>query len=161
MLEARFRLKAHHEQRQLPVYELTLANGQSKMKAVGAPTPGVEEAAGPPPRPGRDGLLPANFKPPAGHVFGNSGAIIGSAVPVTQLVYSLSQLLDSPVIDRTNLKGLFDFRLEFAPVQLSAPSDPRPSVFAAVQEQLGLRLVSTRGPVDVVVVDSIQKPTEN
>jgi uncharacterized protein (TIGR03435 family) len=162
MLQDRFRLKAHHEQRQLPVYELTLANGQSKMKAVDAPPPGVEEAAGPPPRPGPDGLLPANFKPSAGHVFVSSGAIIGSAVPVTQLVYVLSQSLDSPVIDKTNLKGLFDFRLEFAPVRLSAPSDdPRPSVFAAIQEQLGLRLVSTRGPVDVVVVDSIRKPSEN
>jgi uncharacterized protein (TIGR03435 family) len=95
------------------------------------------------------------------HVFANSSAIIGSAVPVTQLVYSLSQLLDRPVTDKTDLKGLFDFRLEFAPVQLSAGSDPRPSVFAAIQEQLGLRLISTRGPVDVVIVDSIQKPTEN
>jgi len=161
MLEARFRLKAHHEQRQIPLYELTLASGQSKMKAVDAPVPGFEDAAGPPPRPGRDGLLPADFKPPASHVFANSGAIIGSAVPVTQLVYSLSQLLDRPIIDKTNLKGLFDFRLEFAPVQLSATSDPRPSVFAAIQEQLGLRLVSTRGPVDVVVVDSIEKPSEN
>src|SRR5215469_1122811 len=66
VLEDRFRLKAHHEQRQLPAYELTLANGQSKMKAVDAPTPGVEEAEGPPPQPGRDGLLPANFKPRAG-----------------------------------------------------------------------------------------------
>jgi hypothetical protein len=46
-----------------------------------------------------------NFKPPASHVFANSGAIIGSAVPVTQLVYSLSPLLDRPVIDKTNLKG--------------------------------------------------------
>ena len=160
MLEDRFRLKAHHEQRQLPVYELTLANGQSKMKTVDVPTPGVEEAAGPPPS-CRDGRLPANFKPPASHVFVNSCAIVGSAVPVTQLVYVLSQSLDRPVIDKTNLKGLFDFRLEFAPVQLSAPSDPRPSVFAAIQEQLGLRLVSTRGPIDVVVVDSIQKPSEN
>jgi uncharacterized protein (TIGR03435 family) len=156
MLEDRFRLKAHREQRQLPVYELTLANGQSKMKAVDVPTPGVEEAAGPPPRPGRD-----DHEPPAGHVFVNSSAIIGSSVPVTQLVYCLSQTLDRLVVDKTNLKGLFDFRLEFAPVQLSAPSDPRPSVFAAIQEQLGLRLVSTRGPVDVVVVDSIQKPSEN
>jgi uncharacterized protein (TIGR03435 family) len=160
MLENRFRLKAHHEQRQLPVYELTLANGQSKMKAADPPTPGVEEAAGPPPS-CRDGLLPANFKPPTSHVFVNSCAIIGSAVPVTQLVYVLSQSLDRPVIDKTNLKGLFDFRLEFAPVQLSAPGDPRPSLFAALQEQLGLRLVSTRGLVDVVVVDSIQKPSEN
>ena len=162
MLQDRFRLKAHHEQRQLPVYELTLANGQSKMKAVDAPTPGVEEAEGPPPQPCRDGLLPANFKPRASRVFVNSCAIVGSAVPITQLIYVLSQRLDRPVIDKTNLKGLFDFRLEFAPVQPFAPSDdPRPSVFAAIQEQLGLRLVSTRGPVDVVVIDSIQKPTEN
>jgi uncharacterized protein (TIGR03435 family) len=162
MLQDRFRLKAHHEQRQLPVYELTLANGQSKMKAVDAPAPGFEEPAGPPPPSCRDGFLPANFKPRASRVFASSCAIVGSAVPVTQLVYVLSQRLDRPVIDKTNLEGLFDFRLEFAPLQPSAPSDdPRPSVFAAIQEQLGLRLVSTRGPVDVVVVDSIQRPTAN
>jgi uncharacterized protein (TIGR03435 family) len=106
-------------------------------------------------------LLALPVVAPAGRLFANSSAIIGSAVPVTQLVYSLSQLLDRPVIDKTNLQGLFDFRLEFAPVQLSQPSDTRPSVFAAIQEQLGLRLVSTRGAVDVLVVDSIQKPTEN
>jgi uncharacterized protein (TIGR03435 family) len=117
--------------------------------------------------------LPADFKPPAGRVFASSTAIIGSAVPVSQLVYSLSQRLDRPVIDKTGLKGLFDFRLEFAPIQPSAAAladggaapagltDPRPSVFAAIQDQLGLRLDSTRGPVDVVVVDSIQKPSEN
>jgi len=111
---------------------------------------------------GGEGLLPADFRPPAGRVFASSTAIIGSTVPVSQLVYSLSQRLDRPVIDKTGLKGLFDFRLEFAPLQPSAPSDdPRPSVFAAIQEQLGLRLVSTRGPVDVVVVDSIQRPTAN
>jgi uncharacterized protein (TIGR03435 family) len=175
MLEDRFRLRAHHEQRQLPAYELTLAAGQSKMKGVEAPVPdsGQSVGVGPQPRPGRDGLLPADFKPPAGRVFASSTAIIGSAVPVSQLVYSLSQRLDRPVIDKTGLKGLFDFRLEFAPIQPSAAAladggtapvgltDPRPSVFAAIQDQLGLRLASTRGPVDVVVVDSIQKPSEN
>jgi uncharacterized protein (TIGR03435 family) len=173
LLEDRFRLKAHHEQKQLPVYELALGTGQSKMKTVDAAAAGSEQPTGPPPRPGRDGLLPATFKPPAGRVFANSNAIIGSAVPVTQLVYSLSQLLDRPVIDKTNLKGLFDFRLEFASVQPAAPPDagggatlvgsidPRPKVFNAIQEQLGLRLVSTRGPVDVVVIDSIQKLSEN
>jgi uncharacterized protein (TIGR03435 family) len=90
-------------------------------------------------------------------------------------------------VDKTDLKGLFDFKLRFSPEGLATPfgargappvappgvgpvgpggtipaeaADPVPSLFTAIQE-LGLRLESTKGPVEVLVVDSVQKPTEN
>jgi len=95
----------------------------------------------------------------------------------------LQQNLGRPVIDKTELKGLFDFRLQFSPEGLTLPggrgfgpgpgpeaggpggapataADPVPSLFTAIQD-LGLRLESSKGPVEVLVVDSAQKPTEN
>jgi uncharacterized protein (TIGR03435 family) len=62
------------------------------------------------------------------------------------------------VVDRTGLEGRFDVELEWSPDQ--AATD-KPSIFAAVQEQLGLKLESDRGPVDVVVIDHIERPTED
>jgi uncharacterized protein (TIGR03435 family) len=65
------------------------------------------------------------------------------------------------VIDRTGLKGLFDIELKWTPENLrgAAPTGDDPSIFAALQEQLGLRLESQRGPVDFLVIDSIERPT--
>ena len=117
----------------------------------------------------------------------------GSGMPITAVVIMLQQQVGRPVIDNTNLKGLFDFKLQFSPEGLATPfgaagfggpgggpgagpaivgptgpaaapstaSDPVPSLFTAIQEQLGLKLESTKGPVEVVVIDSVQKPTEN
>ena len=116
-----------------------------------------------------------------------------SGVPITNLVGMLQQQAGRPIIDKTELKGLFDIKLNFLPENLPnlqtpfgpigpgagpggpgagpigpaggpAPSnaaDPVPSLFTAIQEQLGLRLESTKGPVEVVVIESVQKPTEN
>jgi uncharacterized protein (TIGR03435 family) len=114
-----------------------------------------------------------------------------SASPIGNIVNILQNQAGRPVIDKTGLKGLFDFKLNFSPEGAGglvtpfgalpppppppppaglagaggpAPStaaDPIPSLFTAIQEQLGLRLQSTKGPVDVLVIDSMQKPTEN
>jgi uncharacterized protein (TIGR03435 family) len=107
-----------------------------------------------------------------------------AGVPVTNLVSMLQNQIGRPIIDKTDLKGLFDFQLQFSPEGLSfpglpggllpggppggagpavappTPSDPVPSLFTAIQD-LGLKLESSKGPVEVLVVDSVQKPTEN
>ena len=106
-----------------------------------------------------------------------------AAVPLTNMVNILQQQIGRPVIDKTDLKGLFDFKLQFSPEGLTLPgapgglppggvmtpfgpatpptaADPVPSLFTAIQD-LGLRLESAKGPVEVLVVDSAQKPTEN
>ena len=108
--------------------------------------------------------------------------------PVGSLVGMLQGQAGRPIIDKTNLKGLFDITLRFSPegqpglagigappgagpagtagggpggLAPNAASEPLPSLFTAVQEQLGLKLESTKGPVDFLVIDSVQKPTEN
>jgi uncharacterized protein (TIGR03435 family) len=178
MLEDRFRLQTHREVRELPVYALVIAKSGSKLKSMEAPSLASQEAStpSPPPPPGPGGLMPASFKPSPGHLFAGPGAIIASAVPMKQLIDRLTSQLERPVIDKTGLTGFFDIRLEFSPegsaqsginpAPTPAPSPPFgdsavPSIFTAVQEQLGLRLDSTRAPVEVVVVDSIRRPTEN
>ena len=97
-----------------------------------------------------------------------------TAVQLTTLLNFLVNQLGRPVYDKTGLTGLFDFKLQWTPGSEQAPGpfgpapdapppvDPSgPSLFTALQEQLGLRLESTKGPVEVVVIDSAQKPTEN
>jgi uncharacterized protein (TIGR03435 family) len=96
---------------------------------------------------------------------------VGNALSVPQIVYVISQLVGRTVTDKTDLNGNFDVRLQFDPQSAAgagpavAPAgavDPAvPSIFTAIQEQLGLKLESTRGPVHVLVVESARKPTEN
>jgi uncharacterized protein (TIGR03435 family) len=71
----------------------------------------------------------------------------------------LAREMDRPVIDKTKLDGDFDLKLEWSPEQVSDSSGP--SLFTALQEQLGLRLESGKGPVEMIVIDSIEKPSEN
>jgi len=68
-------------------------------------------------------------------------------------------LLDRPVIDKTGMTGYFQIQLAFSPADSAGPDSP--DVFQAVQEQLGLRLVPAKGPVDVLVIDHIERPSEN
>jgi uncharacterized protein (TIGR03435 family) len=95
-------------------------------------------------------------------------------VPISNFILALSQQLGRPVVDKTGLKGLYDIKLQWSPelglgfVKSGGPDpDPPPadtsgpSIFTAVQEQLGLRLDSAKGPVEILVIDSVQKPTEN
>jgi uncharacterized protein (TIGR03435 family) len=92
-------------------------------------------------------------------------------VPVKDLATVLSDVFGRPVINRTELKGLYDFGLKWTAdvppgplppgVQLPPPDPSAPSLVTALQEQLGLKLESSKGPVEVLVIDSVQKPTEN
>ena len=112
--------------------------------------------------------------------------IRASAVPIANLAGTLEQQVGRPVVDKTGLKGLFDFILKFSPEGLNSPGlpgggaplpvappggggagpapavagDPVPSLFTAIQD-LGLRLESAKGPVEVLVIESAQKPQEN
>jgi uncharacterized protein (TIGR03435 family) len=100
----------------------------------------------------------------------------GSAIPIQPLLTTIQNMVDRPVIDKTGLSGLFDIKLEWVPGAEAPPSpfgpnpnappppppdDAATSIYTALQEQLGLRLESAKGPVEVVVIDSAQKPAEN
>ncbi len=75
----------------------------------------------------------------------------------------LESNLDRPVVNRTGLTGMFDVHLEFFPPESAAADTPGAgaSIFTAIEEQLGLKLEATKGPYNVLVVDSIERPTEN
>jgi uncharacterized protein (TIGR03435 family) len=107
----------------------------------------------------------------------NNGKVTANDAPLSMLVTVLSRTLGRTIVDRTGLTGKYDFTLEYAPEEggaqqpgagaeagaalPSSPADFAPSLFTALQEQLGLKLESTKGPVDVLVIDHIEKPAEN
>jgi uncharacterized protein (TIGR03435 family) len=85
-------------------------------------------------------------------------------VDLTSVTGALAIFFRRPVVDRTGLTGFFDIQLELPPVQPATTDgalDPGVSVFTVLQEQLGLRVEEGRGPVEVLVVDRLERPTEN
>jgi len=98
------------------------------------------------------------------------GSLEAVAMDINNIVQTLSNLLGRTVVNKTGLKGLFDAKLTWTPdAALQGPAGPDappvdpsgPSIFTAIQEQLGLKLDSAKGPVDVIVIDSVQRPSEN
>jgi uncharacterized protein (TIGR03435 family) len=135
LLADRFGLKIHHEAKDLPIYELTIAKGGCKMKQT-APDSG------------------------GGNAVYSSGKITAHSISVESLAVNLSFTVGRVIVNKTGLEGGYDLTLEYAPDGADA-SDPRPSIFTALEEQLGLKLVPAKGPVDVIVVDQIERPTAN
>ena len=171
LLEDRFKLRAHRETREMAIYALTLARADGKPGA-GLRTSSVDCAAmrgrggrmGPPPGP-----LQPGERPQCGMRVAPNQVMAGGA-SLAQLTQMLSQFTQRIVIDRTGLKGSFDIDLTFTPERMpqgppppGAPPltiDPNgPSLFTALQEQLGLKLESDRAPVEVLVIDHVERPT--
>lgn len=171
MLADRFQLSLNRETRELPVYTLTVAKDGPKIKPV---SPEQNEIA-PPTQAGagRGGDIRQTGAVGAGSMNTNvnrtKGEMNANTVPISRFVTALSRQLRRPVIDKTDLKGMYTLHLEWTPdsgpiggPNTDAPSEPTgPSLFTAIQEQLGLRLSSTKGPVDVLVIRNVQKPSEN
>ncbi|MGH9595736.1 MAG: TIGR03435 family protein [Edaphobacter sp.] len=164
LLADRFHLKAHTETRLLPVYELTLAKGGSKLKEA---TPGNTYANG---IKGFDGVGRA------GMMRMGRGEVTGQAIAVSGMVNMLSRQLQRTVIDKTGLTGKYDFTLQWTEESSDpmfkggdnnqqraepAPDATGPSIFTALQEQLGLKLQSAKGPVETLVIDHVEMPSEN
>ena len=199
MLEDRFQLKAHKETREGQVYNLVVAKYPPKIKLSEDQTPiprrpaapiqpcnsAPEAPANPAPPPIPAGQRGSPFDPsnPAqrgfvGMSFSPSGVTLrGSAVPIATMLGTLQRNVGSPIIDKTDLTGLFDFTLRFSQEGLVNPDgmplaspdkvipagvviDRAPTLFTAIQD-VGLKLEPAKGPVEVLVVDSVQKPTEN
>jgi len=149
LLADRFHLVTHKETKELPVYALVVAKGGARMKES------APESKGPSFRMGR-------------------GQLDASKAKMSMFVNILANQLGRTVLDKTELTGDYDFKLEFTPdagqpmpgkdlppgVELPPPPDG-PSLFTALTEQLGLKLEPTKGPVEVLVIDGAQKPTEN
>jgi uncharacterized protein (TIGR03435 family) len=166
ILEDRFKLKIHRETKQGPVYELTLGKGPPKLKPLqdGSCIPAVV-----------GGPLP--FLPDGQHRCRNMASprsIDFEGGTLSMFAGSLGMVLDRPVIDKTGITSYFEIRLVFSPDDSTAPrpaaaesgasaarASDAPGIFHAIQEQLGLRLVPAKGPLDVLVIDHIERPSEN
>jgi uncharacterized protein (TIGR03435 family) len=165
LLEERFQLKAHREDRVIAVYELVLAKGGSKMVEVGAPAPAPPPGAkldkdGFPIVPGGSGLAVANGR----------SRIQFRAQTMDNVAHYLSGQVGRPVLDATGLRGKYALMLSwYLPVSESGSSpgslpagDSGPTIFQAIQEQLGLKLEPRRMAVEFLVVDRLEKvPTAN
>ncbi len=168
VFEDRFGLKYHHESRELTQYVLVAAKGGPKIKETAA---GNADASG--------------LKTPDGKAGGESmirvqpGEIIGQAMPLSNLVRFLSFQFHSPVIDKTGLTGKYDINLKWAPDEMEGgmmrppdgsqpgagnpapPTTTGPSIFTALEEQLGLKLEAHKEPGDAIVIDHIEQPSPN
>jgi uncharacterized protein (TIGR03435 family) len=146
LLAERFKLAAHFETREQQVYALVLARSDGRLGLQLKPSP-----------PSASGATPG---PVMTSVDNGVARIQGSRVPLDNFALVLaSSVFSRRVIDRTGLGGQFDLDLRFTPESSPAVAPEFPSIFTAVQEQLGLRLQSERGPVPVLVIDSVQRPT--
>ena len=151
LLADRFHLVVHKEMREMPVYSLVAAKGGMKIAPITRP-PGGED----------------------GTVHNGPGTMTATGVTMENLALMLSGAVRRKVTDRTGTPGKFDFKLEYTPDYAIRADDSgkpvtpdrqefpdRPPLLLAVEQQLGLKLEPSKGPVEVVVIDSIEKPTAN
>ncbi|MBZ5679759.1 MAG: TIGR03435 family protein [Acidobacteriia bacterium] len=161
LLVERFKLALHHEDKEMPIYELVVAKNGPKLKAAAtedgstaapsAPMHAVDKDGYPVFQPGENGTTVVNFRARMHH----------PQMSVEQLAVELSGAVGRPVRDATGLKGTYEIGLTWVPDR--APDDVSgPSLLSALQDQLGLKLEQKKGPVDTVVIDHIERvPTEN
>lgn len=136
LLEDRFKLTLHRETKDLPIFALVIAKNGPKLHEVKAGDPAP---TGP-------------FAPNHGHVVRRGG------LPVLVWALSESNDIDRVVVDKTGLSGIYDFNLEWT---MEGKGDSGPSIFTAIEQQLGLRLESQKGPVEILVIDHVERPSEN
>jgi bla regulator protein blaR1 len=174
LLKDRFKLVTHQETRELPVYNLVLARSDGRLgpalKESSAECQAVAREylqalrQGAPTQAPPAAVARCTSSQPGIGMFTMNGASLGA------LVNLLPQFVERQVIDRTGLTGIYDLTLKWTPEAIPSliglpqaplpPADPDvPNIFTAVQEQLGLKLEAGRGPVEVVVIDHIEKPT--
>lgn len=168
LLADRFKLKLHRQVRQVPVFILTVAKSGAKLKPFqeGTCLP-VDYAQVPAPQaPGQPPFCQNRIRGPAA----NLRTVHMPGATVTTFGELLGVMLGRPIIDKTGVKGRFDFNLEFAldqstpgfvPADAAADPPGGESIFTAVQEQLGLKLESTKGPGEFLVIDHVERPSEN
>ncbi len=179
LLEERFQLKLHRVVDQAPMYALTVAKGGFKLKPI-------KDGDCTELQPGPNGgtvmrPIGADDKPYCGWVgwpvHGPNRTLMGGGITMERLAHSLSQfVVDRNVMDRTGIEGIFNVRLEYAPDEntvpcrgpardcaLDANSDTPPgaTIFTAIEQQLGLKLEPIKGPREHIVIDSVQRPSEN
>jgi uncharacterized protein (TIGR03435 family) len=164
LLADRLKLTIHRETKDLPVYMLVIAKNGPKLKEA---APGETSTNGR--KSGGDGFTGAGVK---GKNRGAERTMNAQALSISSLVATLTGSVGLPVVDKTGLTGKYDFSLHWMAETLSAgdnvgPPIPlltdssAPSIFTALQQQLGLKLVSGKGPVEFMVIDHVERPSGN
>ncbi len=138
LLADRFKLKAQRETRDFPIYALVVAKNGTKLKEW---------------KPGESGTPMMRMK--------DRGEIEATGSTLDFLPVLLTRELDRPVVDKTGLTGKYDFTLQFTPAASESTDSTAPSIFTAIQEQLGLKLEPQKAPMDVLVIDHIEPPSPN
>jgi uncharacterized protein (TIGR03435 family) len=136
LLKDRFTLQVHQDMRDMPIYRLVVAKDGPKVHAAKEDERTRVSGAG-------------------------RGRMNFQRVPLSTVADNLSNILDRPVLDHTALSGNYSFNLEWTPDGLANTDSNAPSLVTALEEQLGLKLESSKGPVEVLVIDSVSKPAEN
>ncbi|HVW09135.1 MAG TPA: TIGR03435 family protein [Bryobacteraceae bacterium] len=165
LLENRFHLKTHREKRQMPVYKLSLANGGLKVRERPCAS-WAERTPSPPPAGG------ATFALPCGRLIaymidrGAGSEFVGGKIPMSSLAEFLTRQLRHPVLDETGYKGTFDIDVKVSNDEIwgRVSTDPDPSGLPTVSgamRELGIRLELVKGPVEMLVIDSISRPDRN
>lgn len=156
LLAERFKLKVSHSSKELPIYALVVAKNGPKL---------TKSAASPAVSGNRDPNHTMSIR---------SGEITATRIPMSEFAEQLARHVGRNVVDKTGLEGIYDFTLHWTPEpqglaagppdsQLpAAPLDSSgPSIFIALQEQLGLKLESQKGPVETLIIESVERPSEN
>jgi uncharacterized protein (TIGR03435 family) len=150
LFEDRLKLKVHFETRQVPTFALVVAKGGLKMQEAKA-----------------SGTYANGLKGPDGKAFGGGSFMVGEgkmtaqAISMDSLAGQLGATTDHVVENKTGLTGVYDFTLQYADSDQPSSDSTTPSIYTALQEQLGLKLESTKGPVQVLVIDHAERPAEN
>jgi uncharacterized protein (TIGR03435 family) len=161
MLADRFQLKAHSETKELPIYSLVIAKGGFKLKDANPNDTYANGIKGP------DGVSKAGMMRISNSTYNST--ITAQGISMSALANNLTFQVHRNVVDNTGLTGKYDINLTWtpddnravAPGDSGAPADSAPPIFTAVQEQLGLKLEPTKGPVETIVVDHVEMPSEN
>jgi uncharacterized protein (TIGR03435 family) len=154
LLADRFGLLVHRETRELDIYALTMARPAGQPGRALKPSPddcAVMAARARASAPRTDGPVPFVCGQNVG-----PGRIRFAGYPISQFANGLSQMVGRAIVDRTGLTGNWAFELTYAPEP--SPDSDEPSLFTAIQEQLGLKLEATKGPVEVLVIDRVERP---
>lgn len=167
LLAERFKLKVRRETREMDIYALVMARADGKPGPALKPSTQDCAAAAAAARRGAPPPGPGGSQPFCG-MFGSPGTLRFGGLPLSQFANGLAGQAGRYVVDRTGLLGSWEFELTFAPEQRGLPpgvdapaADPNaPSLFTALQEQLGLKLEPAKGPVEVLVVDDVQQLTD-
>ena len=141
LLADRFGLKFHRDRRELPVYAIQIAKSGPKLKPAGHPDAGADQEA---------------------NGEGSEETVTYTSSTMEDFTAGEQLFVDRPLIDRTGLTGKYDFSLHYTYDEARA-TDPNapPGIFTAMQEQLGLKLQPMKAPIEVLVIDHVERPSEN